>query len=237
MKEKDTLYQIVRLANDKKERGECLKFEEIKELLNEHMRVKKVLKEQYITTEHTTSKKVYYVFSGTFLMMRSSKMGVTNVFSRKTAPQFLGIDRAVLSDEYTFSDTFCLTDCFVMEIDAQYFVKCIKENAEFGFDIIKALCERLISASYRSDTILFYTSAEKLMFYIIEYWNEYHVGQDECIIKQKNMFIADWIGTSVRTLYRVIDELKQNNMVKVVKGNIVVTYEQVMKMKKQIGIL
>lgn len=236
MKKINALFQIAKMANEKKEKDEFLTFEEIKDLLDVHMKVRKVSKENYITTENTTARKVYYVFSGTFLMMRSSKSGATNVFSRKKAPQFLGIDRAVLSEEYAFADNFCLTDCYVIEIEPSYFVQSIREEAEFGFEIIKLLCERLVNASYRSDTILFYTSSEKLMFYIIEYWNEYHVGQKECVIKQKNMFIADAIGISARTLYRVIDELKQKDLLKVVKGNIVVTCEQVMRMKNEFGI-
>ena len=107
-----------------------------------------------------------------------------------------------------------------MEIDTNYFVKSLKENGELGLEIIKNICAKLSRASYRSDHILFHTTGEKLMLYIIRYWEEYHTGGNECTVDVKNMYIADDIGVSTRTLYRALNEMKDQGLLNVVRGNI-----------------
>lgn len=120
-----------------------------------------------------------------------------------------------------------------MEIDTNYFVKSLKENGELGLEIIKNICAKLSRASYRSDHILFHTTGEKLMLYIIRYWEEYHTGGNECTVDVKNMYIADDIGVSTRTLYRALNEMKDQGLLNVVRGNIVVTSVQIQIIRRR----
>ncbi|MDE7066570.1 MAG: cyclic nucleotide-binding domain-containing protein, partial [Schaedlerella arabinosiphila] len=95
-----------------------MKQEHVEKLLNDRMKIRRVSKNEYITTEYMEEKKVYYVLSGSFLMMRTSKDGKNNVMDLKQAPQFLGIDKAVMPEEdYTFSDNLAKESCMVLEID------------------------------------------------------------------------------------------------------------------------
>ena len=123
--------------------------------------------------------------------------------------------------------------CIVLEIDTNYFVKSLKENGELGLEIIKNICAKLSRASYRSDHILFHTTGEKLMLYIIRYWEEYHTGGNECTVDVKNMYIADDIGVSTRTLYRALNEMKDQGLLNVVRGNIVVTSAQIQIIRRR----
>lgn len=236
MKEMNALFQIVQLANNEKQKGRCLTFDRIKELVNGRMVFVNVPKGNYITTEKRDAKKVYYVLSGSFLKMRGSKSGANNVLAREKVPQFLGIDKVIYPDRCVYPDTLALDDCGVLEIDASYFVTSLHENAELAFEIVQILCGRLIQASQRSERILFCTATEKLMIYIIQYWYEYYSGRKQCVLKIKNEFIADNIGVSIRTLYRAIEGLKKQNLIKIVKGNIVVTEEQIQVMKSQVEV-
>ena len=134
MEEKNRLLQIVLLAKEKQKEGTCLKQEHVEKLLNDRMKIRRVSKNEYITTEYMEEKKVYYVLSGSFLMMRTSKDGKNNVMDLKQAPQFLGIDKAVMPEEdYTFSDNLAKESCLVLEIDREYFIRSLKEEAELGF--------------------------------------------------------------------------------------------------------
>lgn len=236
MEEKNRLLQIVLLANEKQKEGKCLTLEQAEKLLNDRMKVLRVLKDEYITTEYMEAEKVYYVLSGSFLMMRSSKEGKNSVMDLKRAPQFLGIDKAVVPEEdYTFSDNLAKEDCLVLEIDRGYFIQSLKEEAELGFEIIRILCRRLVNASYRADRMLFYTNEEQLMIYLIVYWSNHHGGQSECTVRLKNSYIAEEIGISIRGFYRTLDKLKKESLLTVVKGNIVVTQEQIRKMSSRCG--
>lgn len=236
MEEKNRLLQIVLLAKEKQKEGTCLKQEHVEKLLNDRMKIRRVSKNEYITTEYMEEKKVYYVLSGSFLMMRNSKDGKNNVMDLKQAPQFLGIDKAVMPEEdYTFSDNLAKESCLVLEIDREYFIRSLKEEAELGFEIIKVLCRRLVNASYRADRALFYTNEEQLMIYLMVYWSNHHGGQSECTVRLKNSYIAEEIGISIRGFYRTLDKLKKEALLTVVKGNIVVTQEQIKEMSARCG--
>ena len=133
----------------------------------------------------------------------------------------------------SLSTNLALEPCIVLEIDTNYFVKSLKENGELGLEIIKNICAKLSRASYRSDHILFHTTGEKLMLYIIRYWEEYHTGGNECTVDVKNMYIADDIGVSTRTLYRALNEMKDQGLLNVVRGNIVVTSAQIQIIRRR----
>lgn len=232
MKNENALLRIMQLANEAKGEKSRLSFDKLKSLLTAEMTFSKIAKGDYITTEDMTGKKVYYVITGSYLMMRESQKGINNILTRQRAPQFIGIDRAILSEDCLFANVLALEECCVLKIESSYFVENVKNSAEFSFEIAKMLCERLVKTSYRTDQILFYTTAEKLMIYIVKYWNEYHGMEDRCVVDVKNTFIADDMGVSTRSLYRAIKKLKDENLVTVVKGNIRVTSEQVVKMKE-----
>lgn len=67
----------------------------IKHYLNEYIRVRFVPTGDYITTEDVVIRKVYYIITDPYYELCSSEQGKTNLLSRKRAPQFLGVDRAV----------------------------------------------------------------------------------------------------------------------------------------------
>lgn len=234
MREKtdETLLNIIRLVNRENERG-TFELEMIKPYLNDFVLVRFVPKGGYITTEDVIIKRVYYIITGAFYELRSSEQGKTNLLSRKKAPQFLGVDRAVNPREASLSSNLALEPCIVLEIETGYFIKSLKESGELGLEIIKNICAKLSNASYRSDQILFHTTREKLMIYILRYWEEYHKGGDVCTVDVKNMFIADDIGVSTRTLYRAMNEMKDEGLIKVVKGNMVVNSHQLQIMQSQ----
>lgn len=231
-KSDSTLLEIIRLVNQQNRQG-TFELEMIKPYLSESIRARFVPKGGYITTEDVIIKRVYYIITGSYYELRSSEQGKTNLLSRKRAPQFLGVDRAVNPGKASLSSNLALEPCIVLEIETNYFIKSLKESGELGLEIIKNLCAKLSNASYRSDQILFHTTQEKLMIYILRYWDEYQEEGDECTVEVKNMYIADDIGISTRTLYRAMNEMKDQGLLKVKKGNIVVNSSQIQIMRRQ----
>lgn len=231
-KKDSTLLDIIRLADCHSRQG-TFELEMIKPYLNEYIRVRFVPTGGYITTEDVIIKRVYYIMTGSYYELRSSEQGKTNLLSRKRAPQFLGVDRAVNPGKASLSSNLALEPCIVLEIEMNYFIRSVKEDGELGLEIIKNLCAKLSNASYRSDHILFHNTQEKLMLYILRYWDEYQEDGKECIVEVKNMYIADDIGVSTRTLYRAMNEMKDQGLLRVKKGNIAVNADQIQIMRKQ----
>lgn len=226
------LLEIIKLVNQHD--GETpFELEKIKPYLNEHMRVRVIPKDGFITREHEVVKHVYFIMSGEFFMMRLSESGKNNVLSRKVAPQFLGIDRILNAQMPSSASNMAISKCIVLEIELEHFIDSIRKNGDLGLLIIKNICVKLSQASYRADRLLFKDSRSRLMFYICEHWDRHHKGNGLCMVEVSNTFIADDIGISTRTLYRALEDLKADNLLTTKNGNIAVTYEQVTEMRKR----
>lgn len=225
------IFQIVQLAKAEQENGRTLTPDRIKPLLNEKITARMIPKGEYITTVNSTIKKVYYVLSGSYMILRSSIEGRNRIVVKEKAPKFLYVDHAVLSDNTSDADILALESCFVLEINNDYFIQSMKENGELGLEVLHMICQRFSVASRRSDQIMFYDTPTKFMIYIINYWLTHHNDKETCIIAVKNAHIADEIGISARTFYRTLDKLKKDKLLSVSVGNITVTYEQITRMR------
>lgn len=220
--------KIVELHNQQ----ETFDLDLLNPYLNEYIKVITVPQKHYITREEEIIKKVYYVISGSYCVMKFSKKGKINIHDRRSAPQFIGIDRAVNRTIESFSNSLALEKCIVLEISQNYFVDCLKENGELAVMVIKNLTAKLAKMTIRSDCRMFKDSREQLLFYIYQYWNENNAGKASCKIMEKNGQIADDIGISERTLYRAMNDLKEKNYISVKKGYITVAEEQIQRIKE-----
>lgn len=226
----NSFFQIMKLVIQYHTLNTPLSVEVLEPFLNPHLTLRSITKGDYITTINTPVKKVYYVVSGTFSMVRSSKDG-KNTIRIINAPSFLGIDCTVLDYDDFYPDNRALENCLVLEIDQEYFINSIKQNGELCFEILHEICQKFYHASFRYDQTLFYDPPTKLMIYIINHWLANHKNQKKHMIKVTNSRIAEEIGISIRTFYRAVNKLKTENLISIVSGNICVTQEQINKLQ------
>lgn len=227
---KDALLEIIKIV-ESHDKEHPFELETIKPYLNDHMNVRVIPKDGYIVEEYQITNYVFYVMTGEFFMMRLAETGKNNVLNRKLAPQFVGIDRIMDYQMPCSSSSMAIKKCVVLEIEVGYFVDSIRKSGDLGLLIIKNTCEKLTEASYRADRILFQDSRGRLMYYICQHWDKHHKGMGACKVEVSNTYIADDIGISTRTLYRVLNQLKAEGLVATKGGNIIVTYEQMMEMR------
>lgn len=202
----------------------------IRPYLNRMLAIRMVLKDDYITTVHTPIKKVYYVMSGSFSMIRSSVDGKNTIRIQK-APTFLGVDFTVLSLDGYYADNLALEDCLVLEINQKYFLESIRQNGEMCYEVLYSICNKFFQTSFLYDHTLFYDPCTKLMIYILDHWIANHGQKTKYTIAVPNTRIADEIGVSIRTYYRAVSKLKTDHFISVVSGNICVTYDQIHHIK------
>lgn len=226
----NTLGNVVQLVQQLKKQGKPFAKDTIKPYLNCNIAYKMVLKGNYITTVNTPVKKVYYVISGSFSMTRSSIDGKNTIRIQKT-PTFLGVDFAVLSRTGYYADNLALEDCHTLEINQEYFLQSIRQNAELCYEVLHNICSKFFQTSFRYDQTLFYNPPAKLMIYILDHWINNHGLRTKYTVAVANTRIADEIGVSIRTFYRAVNKLKTDNLISVVSGNICVTYEQIVRIQ------
>lgn len=222
----NSLYKIMQLATQYHTLKKPLSSSDLKPFLNPKLSLHSVAKGGHIATINTPIRKVYYVVTGSFSMVRSSKDG-KNTIRIMDAPVFLGVDHTVLNYDGFYSDIKALENCLILEIHQDYFLKSIKQNGELCFEILYDICQKFYHSSFRYDQTLFYNPPTRLMLYIINHWIANQHNQKKLIINVTNSRIAEEIGVSIRTYYRAVNKLKDENLISIKSGNICVTQEQI----------
>lgn len=220
------LYEIVKLVEEKSRKGK-LDIEEIKQKLNSHIRIRVVPKDEVIAYTAKPAPYVYFIIKGSYFHYRISKHGKNNFLSVENAPQWIGIDKVLDAEHANVTGDKVLQECIVLDIKADYFEKCIDADGKFAHYIIKNLLQKMAKISCKSDRLLFNNAKEHLMFYILEYWDRNQKESGNCKVDVKNEYIAEEIGISTRTLYRTLNMLKDENLIVVKKGTIVVNDSQI----------
>lgn len=230
MEQKHILEQIMREIFNKVE-DKAFTYEELQPLMNQYMELKKVSKDSYIAKENITISKVYCVIDGEYIITHSSARGQMNLVNRLKAPQFIGIDRALGVKGVLASDCLAMTDCLVLEINRMYFMEMLKNNGDIAVYVIKNLCEKMTLFVSRMNRLRFDDAADNLMKYIYIYWMEHRQPGKKLRIQVKNALIAHEIGSSERTFYRAANQLKEQGLIAVEKGCIVVDMEQIVRIE------
>ena len=230
-KQTDDLYEIVKIVEGS-DPEKKFDLELIKPYLNEYIRVREVAKNDYIIREEDQIKKVYYIIRGMYDMRRTSLKGQVKVLAKRRAPQFIGIDKAVNRTIQGDFGSIALETCTILEIHQDYFVECVKTNGDLAIKVIQNLSEKLAKTSLDVDQLTFKDCKGQLLFYIYQYWREYGGAPGVCRIKEKNSYTADNVGVSIRTFYRVRNELVEEGFISVNKGYIEVSESQIQRIKR-----
>lgn len=207
----------------------------IKPYLSSNILLRVVPKGVYIIREDEKLNKVYFVVSGQYYSFGNSLSGKINMMGMWKAPQFIGIDRAVDGAVASVSSVVTLRECIILEVNQEFFLKCIKTNGDIALRIIADLCKKLTSSNGRITRLTVNDSNQNLLIYIYGYFTENWNGQGECKLELKNSLIAHDIGISERTLYRLVNKLKSEELINVKQGCIVVTKEQIKRIKSNIN--
>lgn len=226
--EYSNLYEIINLVE---KQGASVNLEEIEEHLNKQMQIRIVPEGEPIFRMADRKKYVYFIMKGTFYNYRVSTNGKMNILGTETAPKWNGIDRALHIKNLNYTENKTLEECVVLEIQQEYFVKAVEANGKFGLYLLRNVLHRMSDISGKSDRLLFHDAAEKFVYFVLRYWDEKHCGDKPCRINMKNAEVAEEIGINVRSLYRVQNTLKEEDLITVRDGNVVITAKQVEHMK------
>lgn len=210
------LYEIVKLVEEQTQNGR-LELNAIKGWLNDQMRIRTVPPKTAIARKENRGKYVYYIISGKYFHYRISKQGRMNYLSNECAPQWLDIGNVIAAQYANETEDKTLEECIVLDIRADYFIQCVKESGEFATKIIENLLIKMALISRESDRRLLADARERMLLYILQSWKTEQHEMNFCVIDEKNEAIADAIGISIRSLYRILNQLKSEGLIEVKK--------------------
>lgn len=226
------LYEIVNIVEREKDRAD---LDAVRLFLNDRMRLRTVPREEPIFYIEDGKDLVYLVLRGSYINYRVSLNGKMNILGREKAPVWSGVDRAVNASNINFTENKTLEECVVLEINAKYFIEAVEHDGRFGLYMIRNILDKMTDISEKSDRLLFYDTNEHFAWFILKYWNDHHDAAGICQIEMKNADLAEEAGISQRSLYRIQNAWRNEGLISVKKGNIVVTAEQVRRLREQFG--
>lgn len=220
------LYEIIKLV-ESKSKEDSLNPKEVQSFLNEYIKMRVVPPNGIIHYGEIDVNHVCYTIKGSYFNYRIAKNGKVNLLTKIQAPEWSCIDKVLDAEHSNIVEAKAMEECVVLDIDANYFLNCLKANGKLGVYFTKRLLTLVSEMSVRSDHLLFSDAKEHLMFYILEYWNKIYDKSGKCKVDMKNDYIAAELGISTRTLYRIQNALKEEGIISVKKGSIIVNETQI----------
>lgn len=195
-------------------------MDKIRSMLGVKTRLVCFEKGQEIVTVFDKASFCYVVFEGEYEELNYSSQGKKSLLAIRAAPQLIGIVPLAEKIAYHQTDMIATRKTWAVEIENQYFLNELEKNGRLGILIIRNLTGKVIDGSNKIKYRNFFNTKENLMFYLYEHWEKAGRRSDGFIFHIKYSVIADELGVSERTLYRIIKSLKNEAMLTVAGGNI-----------------
>lgn len=128
-----------------------------------------------------------------------------------------------------------VTRCRVAVIPVIFYMEWLKNDVEALYMRTKANMRRLISQTADARKYLFIEGKERLMMHLIRKYEQKQPSKKVLELKQSRDQLSEEIGFSVKTLNRNIKKLKEDDLIRIIKGKIVITEDGYLQMKQHIG--
>ena len=217
------LFRVAYVENQ----DQAVKTHELDRFLNPCITMRTVKKGEDIVRPTDKLQSIIMVVKGGAHFIRVSTDGNTNMLAAVNAPFFIGITQLVSNDKEYYSQIIAAKNCLLLYIDCNYFLKEIREDGEAALVVIRDLAKVVERNHTRMDRMVFLKASNNLMAYIESKWNEGETSRKDrqLIIRERHGVIAADLSVSVRTLYRSINSLKDEGLLSVQKGGVLIVNE------------
>ena len=123
-----------------------------------------------------------------------------------------------------------MTPCEMLVLPAAIFLRWMSEDNHALMIRVENLMQGLLQETRESRKYLFLNSRERLILYLIEAFEE-HPGMKLLKIRKTQEEIAERLGVDKRTVQRSIKDLKDDGMIGLESGKIVISETHYMEMK------
>lgn len=201
--------------------------DEIKKVL----KIKKLNSKEFLFHKGDEGKKIYILCEGTVKALNFFKNGNIYEIDKNTSICFLG-EQQILSGNSVYAVSIeTVTPCVFLILEDKYFFQWLKQDIELNHFLLKQLSSRLYKSALKKGNNSYLSSKELVL---IDFMKRYEDSSKQTlIIEQTQQELSEQIGISLRSLSRVVTELKKENLIIVDrKKKINITVEQYRKIKE-----
>jgi len=191
----------------------------------------------YIVREEVIIHHVFVIFRGEVATWKSSANGKSYLISKMEAPQFLGIDRALNVEQTDVGTNTCIAtqNCEILIVNQGYFVDMMRENGEFATEVLRNILTKMTLNMIESSRKSLYDASDRMLVYLYSYISERKKEKDVYRVVYTKKTLADSIGVSDRTMYRVLNQLKEEGYISTDEGAVTISQKQLKKIETKVS--
>lgn len=198
--------------------------------IKDSYRIRKFEKGSVIQRKDDPLKEVSIICEGTVRLVNEFENGNICVIEENDAIDFIGEVTALAGKQSTSVTIEAMTDCMIVRLSLEDFFEWLKSDNDFLLLIAKKLAGKLYASSYAKGLELFYPARYLVSKFIVDYVKTDLQHKSYVTISLTRETMSENIGITVRTVNRIVKELKEENYISVVKGKIRITREQYLRM-------
>ncbi|PNV63282.1 Crp/Fnr family transcriptional regulator [Clostridium sp. chh4-2] len=128
-----------------------------------------------------------------------------------------------------------ITECTILMISRKDFESWIEQDIHFLRLVAQKVAFKLYRSSYTNGAKLFYPPNFLLLDYLLKYAKEKGIeGEKQVVVTKTRQELNEELGMTVKTINRTIGKLKEDGLVSMRKGKMVMDLEQYERGKKEI---
>ena len=210
-------------------------FQNCTEEVKYYMRLMDVAKGTTLIEAGEKCNQIYIILSGKVSGIEWPMKGRPYYFKDYGPGDFFGeIEFFADLSNYRIS-VVTITPCRVLLIPSAIYIEWLKNDIEALYSRMKVNMRRLISQTADARKYLFIEGRERLMMHLIRKYEQAQPVSHTLEIRQSGDQLSEEIGFSIKTLNRNIKKLRDDNLIQLEKGKMIITKEGYLQMKQHIG--
>ncbi|HOP04198.1 MAG TPA: Crp/Fnr family transcriptional regulator [Tenuifilaceae bacterium] len=204
-----------------------------KQEILETSRIIDYIKRDIILKQSTAISSIPILLKGLVKTSKEMRKG-KNIILRIAQPgTFLGISSVFGSDTYSYS-VFALEPVTVLFVNAGVLESIIKENGEFGFQIVKRISSNNLFNINKLSSLL-YKQLPGRVADIILYFSEQIFKNQTFTIPLTRMELAQLAGTTKESLIRTLSEFNNDKIIEMNRNSITISSLEIIKTLSRLG--
>lgn len=196
----------------------------IPEEIKAHARVRIIKKGTYVTEKGAEISSVKIFCKGHMQVKNEFANGMVYVFASIEPIAYIGA-MELLADSSIYSAFLqAKTECEVLEIPNEYFLKWIYSDKALMFHVLKFISKSMFDQSWSRGESVIYPSIFLVTKYIVDNYKK--CGKDSLCLNKSACEISTFFGVSVRTVQRALKQLKEKGFIDTNRNEIIVNSKQ-----------
>lgn len=172
---------------------------------------------------------VYILTKGSTRVSNEFATGQRYTFAQQNTPDLIGDLEVLAGQEFYATTNEAQTACETIVMSADTFMQWMRRDNHFACAIAQMLAAKMYPTSNENGRIKFQPSIQRLQRYLVRRLDE--APSELFVLHSNRQQIADDIGTSIKTVNRGVNKLRETGFISLFHGKISISVEQQQKLR------